>query len=124
MPAPCHGRSNNISRSNSATDPTLIRTYLFAYIAPGTADGKPNRTAIDAVAPAMHQQIEILDKAVAATGHLVGDQFTLADVNLLPILYYVKQLPEGAAALQERSRLQIGLARGQGRYETGSGAAW
>lgn len=43
--------------------------------------------------------MKILDEAVAKTGYLVGDQFSLADVNLLPILYYFRQLPEGAVAL-------------------------
>ena len=94
-----------VSLVNTAMDPTLIRTYLFAYIAPGTNDGAPNRKVIDAVAPAMHQQIGILDRAVSSTGYLVGDQFTLADINLLPILYYVRQLPEGAAALAAATHL-------------------
>ena len=70
----------------------------MAYAAPKTADGKPDRRAIEAVAPAVRAQIGILDKAVAKTGYLAGDQFTLADINLLPILYYVRQLPEGAEA--------------------------
>ena len=26
-------------------------------------------------------------------------QYTLADINLMPILYYIRQLPEGAAAV-------------------------
>jgi len=94
-----------VSLVNTAMDPTLIRTYLFAYIAPGTNDGAPNRKVIDAVAPAMHQQIGILDRAVSSTGYLVGDQFTFADINLLPILYYVRQLPEGAAALAAATHL-------------------
>jgi glutathione S-transferase len=80
-------------------DRTLIRTYLFAYIAPGTSDGAPDRAAIEAVMPALREQLGILDKAVANTGYLVGDHFTFADINLLPILYYVRQLPEGAEAL-------------------------
>jgi glutathione S-transferase len=88
-----------VSLVNTVMDATLIRTYLFAYAFPRTADGKPDRKAIDAVTPAVRAQIAILDKAVAATGHLVGDQFTFADINLLPILYYVRQLPEAADAL-------------------------
>src|SRR5882672_464481 len=94
-----------VSLVNTAMDPTLIRTYLFAYIAPGTADGKPDRKVIDGMAPAIRQQIEILDDAVSRTGYLVGDQFTFADINLLPILYYVRQLPEGAAALATATHL-------------------
>jgi glutathione S-transferase len=88
-----------VSLVNTVIDATLIRTYLFAYIAPKTADGKPDRNAIDAVMPQMCRQLEILDSAVAKTGYLVGDQFTLADINLLPILYNIKRVPEGAHAL-------------------------
>ena len=87
-----------VSLVNTVMDRTLTRTYLLAYAAPKTADGKPDRKAIEAVVPAVREQIGILDKAVAKTGYLVGDQFTFADINLLPILYYVRQLPEGAEA--------------------------
>jgi glutathione S-transferase len=88
-----------VSLVNTLIDRTIIRTYLFAYIAPGTPDGKPNRAAIDAVIPALRQQVAVLDKAVAPTGHLVGDSFTLADINLMPLLHRLKIPPEGAAAL-------------------------
>jgi glutathione S-transferase len=94
-----------VSLVNTVMDATLIRTYLFAYAFPKTADGKPDRKAIDAVTPALREQVAILDNAVARTGHLVGDQFTLADINLLPILYYVRQLPEGAEAIATASHL-------------------
>jgi glutathione S-transferase len=94
-----------VSLVNTVMDRSLIRTYLFAYIAPGTADGGPNRAAIDAVMPAVRQQITVLDKAVATTGYLVGEQFTFADINLLPILHRVGQAPEGAEALAAASHL-------------------
>src|SRR5258708_18519294 len=88
-----------VSLVNTVMDRTLIRTYLFAYIAPKTTDGKPDREAIDAVMPAVREQLKILDKAVARSGHLVDDLFTFADINLLPILYRIRQFPEGAEAL-------------------------
>jgi glutathione S-transferase len=94
-----------VSLVNTVMDATLIRTYLFAYAFPKTADGTPDRTAIDAVTPAVRAQLAILDKAVAANGHLVGDQFTFADINLLPILYYMRQLPEAAEALSAATHL-------------------
>jgi hypothetical protein len=34
----------------------------------------------------VREKIRSLDKAVAKTGDLVGDQRTLADINLMPIL--------------------------------------
>ena len=88
-----------VSLVNTVMDRTLIRTYLFAHIFPKTADGKPDRKTIEAVTPALRAQFAVLDKAVAKTGYLVGDQFTFADINLLPILYIVRQLPEAAEAL-------------------------
>jgi len=94
-----------ISLVNTSVDRTLIRTYLYAYIVPKGADGKPDRAAIEAVMPAVREQIAVLDRAVAATGHLAGDQFTFADINLLPILYRLKQAPEGAEALAAASHL-------------------
>jgi glutathione S-transferase len=93
-----------VSLVNTAIDRTLIRTYLFAYLAARPAE--PDRGTIDAVMPAVGEQIGILDKAVAGSGYLVGNEFTFADINLLPILYYVRQLPEGAAALAAAPHLR------------------
>jgi glutathione S-transferase len=94
-----------VSLVNTLVDRTLIRTYLLAYAAPGTADGKPDRQAIDAVTPALRQQFAVLDKAVARTGHLVGEEFTFVDINLMPTLYYMRLVPEGAGALSRATHL-------------------
>ena len=99
-----------VSLVNTLIDHTIIRTYLFAYIAPGTPDGSPNRTAIDAVMPALGQQIAVLDRAVAR-GYLVGDSFTLADINLMPLLHRLKIPPEGAAALAAAKHLSAYYVR-------------
>jgi glutathione S-transferase len=94
-----------VSLVNTVIDRTLIRTYLLAYIAPKGAGGKPDREAIDAVMPAVREQVKILDKAVADTGHLVGDQFTFADINLLPLLHRVRQAPEGGEIIAAATHL-------------------
>ncbi len=100
-----------VSLTNTVIDRTLIRTYLFAYIAPGTADCAPNRAAIEAVMPAVREQVGVLDEAVAATGHLVGEAYTFADINLMPILHRLGQAPEGAAALAQAPHLAAYYAR-------------
>jgi glutathione S-transferase len=92
-----------ISLVNTAVDPLLVRQYLVAHFFPGTPDGSPNRTIIEAALPKMEQHFATLDRAVARTGYLVGDSFTLADIDLLPILYYMNKTPESAAML-ERAR--------------------
>lgn len=94
-----------VSLVNTVIDRTLVRTYLLAYIAPGTADGRPDQTRIEAAMPAVHEQVDVLDKAVAGTGHLVGERFSFADINLMPILHRLGQAPEGAEALAAASHL-------------------
>jgi glutathione S-transferase len=83
-----------ISLVNTHIDPLLVRRYLGAYFFPGTPDGGPNRKTIDKALPEMEMHFAVLDRAVAKTGHLVGESFTLADSNLLPILFYLDKLPE------------------------------
>lgn len=104
-----------VSLVNTSMDTTLIRTYLFHYIFPKTADGKPDRAAIDAVAPAVREQIGILGKAVAKSGFLAGSQFTLADINLMPILYYIRQFPEGGEAMSKSGSLPAYYERNAAR---------
>ena len=100
-----------VSFVNTAVDRTVIRTYLYAYIAPKTADGSPDRATIAAVLPELRQQVAVLDKAVAATGHLVGTELTFADLNLLPLLHRLGQAPEGAEALAGATHLAAYYAR-------------
>src|SRR6516225_4791574 len=62
-----------ISAVNTVVDRTMVRTYLFAYIFPKTADGQPDRKVIDEVTPELRAQITLIDKAVAKTGYLAGN---------------------------------------------------
>jgi len=87
-------------------DRTMIRTYLYAYIVAKAADRAPDHAIIEAVMPAMREQLGILDRAVARTGHLVGDEVTFADINLMPMLERIKLAPEGAEALSRARDLE------------------
>ncbi len=94
-----------VSLVNTKMDGTLVRTYLLNYIFPKTADGTPDRKVIDAVVPAVKQEIDLLDRAVAKTGFLAGDSFTLADMNVMPILAYLKNFPESGSAIASAKSL-------------------
>jgi glutathione S-transferase len=94
-----------VSLVNTVMDRTLIRTYLNAYIVAKVRDEKPDRAAIEAVLPAMREQLGVLDSAVEATGYLAGRHFTYADINLMPMLERVRLAPEGAEALSEARHL-------------------
>ena len=104
-----------VSFINTVVDPTLIRTYLIAHAASRMVDGKPDRKVIDGVLPAVREQVGILDRAVATTGHLVGGAFTLADIYLMPILYWVRMLPESGEAIAAARHLSAYFERHAGR---------
>jgi len=42
---------------------------------------------------------------VAKTGYLAGNQFSFADINIMPILFYVRKFPEGAEAIAAAKNL-------------------
>ena len=100
-----------VSLVNTAIDPCLIRTYIFGYLFPGGADGKPDRTAIAAVLPSMQTQVNVLDQAVARTGYLAGDSFSLADIYLMPVLEVAQRAPEGKEMVQSAKHLAAYFAR-------------
>jgi glutathione S-transferase len=95
-----------ISLVNTHIDPILVRQYLRAHFFPNTPDGSPDRAVIDAAVPQIEQHFALLDRAVARTGYLVGDSFTLADINLLPILFYMNKMPESGSMLRRTPNLQ------------------
>jgi glutathione S-transferase len=88
-----------VSLVNTKMDGTLVRSYLLNYIFPKGSDGKPDRAVIDAVVPQVEKEIALLDRTVAKGGYLAGDSFTLADINVMPILAYLKNFPESEAAI-------------------------
>ncbi len=100
-----------VSLVNTTIDPVMIRKYLLSYIFPKGPDGKPDRAVIDAALPAMEKQFGVLDKAVAATGHLAGNHYTLADINLMPILFYLQRPPESSAMIKAHKNLSTYFAR-------------
>ncbi len=94
-----------VSIVNTAIDPTLIRGYLLSYIFPKGANGEPDRAAIDALLPDVDKQLGILESAIATSGQLAGDRFTYADINILPILSYLRDMPESSARIASSSTL-------------------
>ncbi len=92
-------------------DPLWIRQYYAAYVLTARAGREPDRASIDATIPKMAPHFPIMDRAVAKTGHLVGESFTLADAYLTPILFYMNAVPESRALLAQSPHLAAYLER-------------
>jgi len=113
MPADAVGAAQAeqwISIVNTAAQPVMSQ-YLSGYFFPGTPDGGPNRERIAAALPKLETFLALFDRAVAATGTLAAGAFTLADMTLMPILYYLGKVPESAAMLDKAASLKAYRAR-------------
>ena len=99
-----------VSLGNVEFDKLMIRQYVVGYAFP-KEPGKPDMKAIGEAAEKMKPQIAVLDRAVAGTGHLAGDGFTLADINILPMLFYVNRFEEGKALLAGAKNLSAYMER-------------
>ena len=99
-----------VSIANTVMIPA-INTYLQCYFFPRTADGQPDRALIDKAAPEMRTYVGVCNQAVAQTGHLVGAEFSYADMNLLPVVAYLRECPESGEALNGAKELARYLDR-------------
>jgi glutathione S-transferase len=78
-------------------DPVLARSYITAYInAPG---GVPERATIEALLPKMQACFDVLEGVFAARPYLAGEAFSLADMFLFPLIWFMRLKPESAAML-------------------------
>ena len=98
-----------VSLGNVEFDKLMIRQYVVGYAF--AKDGKPDMAAIGAAAEKMKPQVAVLDRAVASTGYLAGESFTLADINILPMLFYVNRFEEGKAILGAAKNLSAYMER-------------
>jgi glutathione S-transferase len=96
-------------------DRTLVRQYLIAYVFPKTPDKSPDRAIIDRVVDDVRAQLALLDTAVAKTGYLAGDSFSFADANVMPILAYLRRMPEAGAAIADAPHLSAYFDRNAAR---------
>ncbi len=76
-----------------------IRNYALQYIVPALRGEQPDRKVIDATVPSLKRDLELLDRAYADSPWIAGDEISLADLFVAPIVATVRQFPEAAAAL-------------------------
>jgi glutathione S-transferase len=81
-------------------DLVFARQYLVAYFFSGLPGGAPDRAKIDAAMPKLREMFAVLDRELGSRPYLAGADFTLADMFLLPLIYYLEKMPESGEMLQ------------------------
>jgi glutathione S-transferase len=78
---------------------SMIVRYVLQYIFPKGADGKPDHAVIGAARTDMARQFGMLEAAYDGRDFLVGDRPTIADLMIVPIVFYVQNLSDGKEVL-------------------------
>jgi glutathione S-transferase len=100
-----------ISLINTGFDLVFARQYLGAYFFSGLPGGAPDRARIDAAQTKLREMFGILDRVLGQRPYLAGPDFTLADMFLLPLIYYLKQMPESGELLTASPNLTAWFER-------------
>jgi glutathione S-transferase len=98
-----------VSACNSNILPSL-NGYLQCFFFSGAPNGGPDEAGMAARLPEVEALIGLLDRAVGTSGHLGGQDFSYADMNLLPVVDYLSEVPQSAKILAEAKNLAAYLA--------------
>jgi glutathione S-transferase len=85
-----------ISIVATAVDRVVIRRYVVDHVFPKTADGAPDRAAIEAVLPELRDILAMLEARLKGRDFLAANRFTFADALLLATLTPARRFAEAA----------------------------
>lgn len=100
-----------VSIANCYLYPTAAVRFALQYIFPSGPDGAPNQEVIDAAIPEIRKTLAVLDTTLGDNKWLTGEQVTLADLFVGPLLFVTGMFPGGKELLAGAPRL--GRLQGQ-----------
>jgi len=83
----------------------MIREIVIQRVLVPMRGGKPDEAMIKAAWPKSEYQLGVLEHALAKSPYLAGNALSLADLMLLPIMFYVKLQPEGGPLVAKHKAL-------------------
>ncbi len=93
-----------VSAVNSYFYDVAVRRYVLQYVFPKGADGKPDRSVIGPAVAELTDQLAVFEAGYARP-FLAGQQPTMADFLLAPIVGYLEMFPESKAILGRLPKL-------------------
>lgn len=92
-------------------DQALVREYLLEFAFPKGEGGSIRMEKVAEQQPNVINMIRLLDKQIADNAFICGEQYTIADALLTPMLDYLEGLPHSAVLLPPESQLHAYLQR-------------
>lgn len=109
-----------ISVINAYLDPPAIRVIVIERITRPMQGQTTDEAKCLAARPLADHALSVLDGALDGQDFLAGDTTSLADFFLLPILFYLRQMPEGTALLPGYKNLEAWYGRLETRQSFGA----
>jgi glutathione S-transferase len=92
-------------------DQALVREYLLEFAFPKGEGGSIRMEKVAEQQPNVINMIRLLEKQIADNAFICGEQYTIADALLTPMLDYLEGLPHSAVLLPPESQLHAYLQR-------------
>lgn len=104
-----------ISVINAYVDPPVIRDIVVERLTRPLQGQPVDEAKCAAATPRAAHALGVIDTALTTKAFLSGDDISLADFFLLPIVYYFRELPEGITMLPGLPHLESWYERMQQR---------
>ena len=94
--------------------PMIGQIFIQRAVTP-TMGGEADESAIEAAVPQARTAVEALESLLDDSAYFAGEQLSLADLHVLPVIDYFSQTPEGQAAMAAAPNLSRWLETMQTR---------
>lgn len=85
--------------------PALVRRIVLPRLFGGPDGGPVDEADIATAARLGAEYLDVLEAGLAEQRYLAGGSITLADINLMPVIAYLGQMPEGQDMMVDRPNL-------------------
>lgn len=92
-------------------DKAIVRNYLLEFLFPKGEGGRVRKDVVAAAIPEVIKTVGILEQQLGKNNYLVANQFTLADVLLLPSIHYLSGAPNNQDLISAKSPLRDYVSR-------------
>lgn len=100
---------------STQVDRVIVRDYLLEFAFPKGEKGAIRMDKVADAQPNVIAVLDILEQQIGDQAFICGDQFTIADALLIPMLDYLAGLPHGDQLLRADMRLTAYIGRMQKR---------
>lgn len=92
-------------------DKPIVRDYLLEFAFPKGEGGSLRKDVVLANTPAVRQSLATLESQLAEQSFICGEQFSIADALLIPMLDYLSGLPQGIDLFEESQNCLLYIER-------------